>query len=62
MEISRRAMSSRIIKSVRSREVDYVNREDSTMNATVPMEGLATEDVRNDEDAVSGETRMTTEN
>ena len=32
------------------------------MNAIVLMEGLATEDVRNDEDAVSGETRMTTEN
>ena len=62
MEISRRVISSRIIKSVISREVDYVNRAESTMNATVPMEGSATEDVRNDEDAVSGETRMTTEN
>ena len=32
------------------------------MNAIVSMEGLATKDVRNDEDAVSGEMRMTTEN
>nr|POE64666.1 hypothetical protein CFP56_06288 [Quercus suber] len=59
MEISRKAMSSRIIKSVTSREVDYVNLEELTMNVAVPMEGLATEDVGNDEDAVSGATRMT---
>ena len=50
MEISRRAMSSRIIKSVTSREVE------SIMNAAVPMEGLAVKDVGNVEDAVSGET------
>ena len=62
MEISRRAMSSRIIKSAISREVDYVNREELTMNVAVPMEGLATKDVGNDEDAVSGATRMTTGN
>ena len=50
MEISRRVMSSRIIKSVTSREVE------STVNAAVPMEGLAVKDVGNVEDAVSGET------
>lgn len=32
------------------------------MNVAVPMEGLATADVRNDEDAVSGSARMTTGN
>nr|POE86824.1 putative disease resistance rpp13-like protein 1 [Quercus suber] len=62
MEISRRTLSSRIIKSVTSREVDYANREESTVKAAVPMEGSAMEDVGNVEDAVSGETRMTTEN
>ena len=50
MEILRRAMSSRIIKSVTNREVE------STVNVVVSMEGLAAEDVRNVEDAVSGET------
>ena len=49
MEISRRAMSSRIIKSVTSREVE------STVNVAVPMEGLVVKDVGNVEDAVSGE-------
>ena len=32
------------------------------MNVAVPMEGLATEDVRNDEDTVSGSTRIITGN
>jgi len=62
IEISRRVMSSRIIKSVTSKEVDYVNREKLTMNVAVPMEGLATVDIGNNEDIVNGATRMTTGN
>ena len=55
-------MLSRIIKSITSKEVDYVNQEKPTMNVVVPMEGLATENVGINEDMVSGETRMTTVN
>ena len=43
-------MSSRINKSVTSREVE------STVNVAMSMEGLAVEDVGNIEDVVSGET------
>ena len=32
------------------------------MNVAAPMEGLAMEDVENDEDAVNGATRITTGN
>ena len=62
MAISRRVMSSRIIKPTTSKEVDCVNQEELTMNVAAPMEGLAMEDVENDEDAVNGATRITTGN